>query len=90
MIIRACLPSLSAALFVSTALAQTPSWPIVDGHHLQPMQEQIDRKQDDRARQRNVDLQSDIDRLYDEILRRASAPTGASPSSMELEAGEAR
>jgi hypothetical protein len=89
-IIRACLLSLSSTLFITVAAAQTPSWPIVDGRHLQPTQQQVDRKQDDRARQRNVDLQSDVDRLYDEITRRACAATGASPSSMELEAGEAR
>jgi hypothetical protein len=69
MIIKAYLLSLSLALFIGVAAAQTPSGPIVDGRQLQPTQQQVDRKQDNRARQRNRDVQSQIDRLYDEILR---------------------
>jgi hypothetical protein len=90
MISRVCLLSLSSTLFITVAAAQTPSWPIVDGRHLQPTQQQVDSREHGHAGQRNVDLQSDVDRLYDEITRRASAATGASPLSMELEAGEAR
>ena len=75
MIIKAYLLSLSLALFIGVAAAQTPSGPIVDGRQLQPTQQQVDSKQDNRARQRNRDVQSQIDRLYDEILR-ASAPRG--------------
>ena len=75
MIIKAYLLSLSLALLIGVAAAQTPSGPIVDGRQLQPTQQQVDSKQDDRARQRNRDVQSQIDRLYDEILR-ASAPRG--------------
>ena len=75
MIIERCLLSLSLTLFIGVAAAQTPSGPIVDGRQLQPTQQQVDSKQDNRARQRNRDVQSQIDRLYDEILR-ASAPRG--------------
>jgi hypothetical protein len=74
-IIKAYLLSLSLALFIGVAAAQTPSWPIVDGRQLQPTQQQVDSKEDNRARQRNRDAQSQIDRLYDEIMR-ASAPRG--------------
>jgi NAD(P)-dependent dehydrogenase (short-subunit alcohol dehydrogenase family) len=90
MISRVCLLSMSSMLFITVAAAQTPPWPIVDGRHLQPTQHQVDSREHGHAGRRNVDLQSDVDRLYDEITRRASAATGASPLSMELEAGEAR
>jgi hypothetical protein len=75
MIIKACLLSLSLALFIGAAAAQTPSWPIVGGRQLQPTQQQVDSKEDNRARQWNRDVQSQVDRLYDEIMR-ASAPRG--------------
>jgi hypothetical protein len=67
-----CLLSLSSALFIGVAAAQTPSWPIVNGRHLQPIQQQLDM-QDIRARERNRAVQSEIDRLYDELMR-ASSP----------------
>jgi hypothetical protein len=88
-IIRACLLSLPSALVIGAAVGQTPSWPIVNGRQLQPTQQQIDSKEDERTRQRNRDGQSDIDRLYEEITR-AAAPPGPSPSSKQLEAGENR
>ena len=75
MIIKAYLLSLSLALFIGVAAAQTPSGPIVDGRRPQPTQQQVDSRVDDRARQWNRRVQSEIDRLYDEILR-ASAPRG--------------
>lgn len=89
MITRACLLSLSSVLVMGAAIGQTPSWPIVNGRQLQPTQQQIDGKEDERTRQRNRDGQSDIDRLYEEITR-AAAPPGLSPSSKQLEAGENR
>jgi hypothetical protein len=89
MTINALLLSLPFALGIGVAAAQTSSWPIVDGRQRQPTQQQIDRRESIDARQPGRDVQSDIDSLYDEIMR-ASAPTGASSSSMELEAGEAR
>src|SRR6202043_19572 len=59
MIINGCLLCLSLALFIGPAAAQTPSWPIVDGRQLQPTQQQIDTKEDDKARQWNRGVQSD-------------------------------
>ena len=73
MIIKAYLLSLSLVLFIGVAAAQPPSWPIVDGRQLQPTQQQVDKKVDNRARQWKRDVQSQIDRLYDEIMR-ASTP----------------
>jgi hypothetical protein len=75
MIIKAYLLSLSLALFIGVAAAQTPSGPVVDGRRPQPTQQQVDSREDNWARQRNRDVQSQIDRLYDEVIR-ASAPRG--------------
>jgi hypothetical protein len=75
MIIKAYLLSLSLALFIGVAAAQTPSGPIVDGRRPQPTQQQVDSREDDWARQRNRGVEPQIDRLYDEILR-TSAPRG--------------
>lgn len=61
--------SLSLALFIGAAAAQAPYWPIVNGRHLQPTQQQVDSTIDDRARQRSRGVQSEIDHLYDEIMR---------------------
>ena len=61
--------ALSLALLIGVAAAQSPSWPIVQGRQLQPTQQQIDSRLDDRARQRTRGVQSEIDRLYDEIMR---------------------
>jgi hypothetical protein len=75
MIIERCLLSLSLALFIGVAAAQTPPGPIVDGRRPQPTQQQVDSKEDDSARQWHRGVQSEIDRLYDEVMR-ASAPRG--------------
>jgi hypothetical protein len=48
---------------------QAQSWPIVNGRHLQPTQQQVDSRIDDRARQWSRAVQSEIDRLYVEIMR---------------------
>jgi hypothetical protein len=61
--------ALSLALLIGVAAAQSPSWPIVQGRQLQPTQQQIDGRLDDRARQWSRGVQSEIDRLYDEIMR---------------------
>jgi hypothetical protein len=74
-IIKTCLLSLSLALFMGVAAAQPSSWPIANGRRPQPTQQQIDSREDNTARQWNRSVQSDIDRLYDEIMR-ASAPQG--------------
>jgi hypothetical protein len=75
MIIEKCLLSLSLALFISVAAAQTPPGPIVDGRRQQPTQQKVDSKEDHSARQWSRGVQSEIDRLYDEVMR-ASAPRG--------------
>jgi hypothetical protein len=51
--------------------AQTPSGPIVSGRHLQPTQQQVDNREDHGVRQRDRAVQSEIDHLYDEIMRAA-------------------
>ena len=79
MIIRASLLALASALCIGAAAAQTASGPVVNGHRLQPIQQQIDPRQHQRAGPRNHNVQPDIDTLYDEIMR-AAAPPGRSPS----------
>ncbi len=71
MLIKTSVLLLSLALFIGVAAAQapSPSWPIVKGRHLQPTQQQVDNRGDERARQWSRDVQSKIDRLYDEIMR---------------------
>ena len=69
MLIKTSVLSLSLALFIGAAAAQAPSWPIIQGRHLQPTQQQVDSRVDDRARQWGRGVQSEIDRLYDEITR---------------------
>jgi hypothetical protein len=69
------LLSLSSALFIGVTAAQPPSWPIVNGRQLQPTQVQVDSWEDIRARERNRAVQSQIDRLYDELTRE-SPPRG--------------
>ena len=66
-----CLLSLSSALPMGAAVAQTPTWPIVNGRQLQPTQQQIDTRNADRTREWNRRVQSDVDRLYDELMREA-------------------
>ncbi len=69
MLIKTSVLSLSLALFIGVAAPQAQSWPIVQGRHLQPTQQQVDSRIDDRARQWSRGVQSEIDRLYDEIMR---------------------
>ena len=68
MLIKTSVLSLSLGLFIGAAAAQARSWPIVEGRQLQPTQQQVDSRVDDRARQRSRGVQSEIDRLYDEIM----------------------
>ena len=69
MLIMTSVLSLSFALSIGVAAAQAPSWPIVKGRHLQPTQQQVDSKGDERAHQCSRSVQSATDRLYDEIMR---------------------
>ena len=69
MIIKTSVLALALALSIGVAAAQAPSWPIVNGRHLQPTQQQVDRRVDDRSRQWSRGVQSEVDRLYDEIMR---------------------
>ena len=55
--------------------AQPPSWPIANGRRPQPTEQQIDSREDNASRQRNRAVQSEVDRLYVEIMR-ASTPRG--------------
>jgi hypothetical protein len=74
-IFKTSLLSLSLALFIGAAAAQPPPWPIANGRRPQPTQQQIESREDNAARQRNRGVQSEVDRLYDEIMR-ASSPHG--------------
>jgi hypothetical protein len=69
MLIKTSVLSLSLALFIGVAAPQDQSWPIVQGRHLQPTQQQVYSRLDDRARQWSRGVQSEIDRLYEEIMR---------------------
>jgi hypothetical protein len=60
---------LSSVLLAGNAVAQTPSWPITSGRHLQPTQQQIDSRENNPARQRDRDARSQVDRLFDELTR---------------------
>jgi hypothetical protein len=71
--IRTWLFLLSSVLLAGNAMAQTPSWPIIAGHHLQPTQQQIDSRENNAARQRDRDAQLEIDRIFDELTG-GSAP----------------
>jgi len=66
--------SLLSVLLIGLAAAQTPSWPIANGHQSQPTQQQIDSKGIDKARQWDRDVQPDIDRLYEELTRHSPRP----------------
>ena len=72
MILPTCLLFLSLALTPGITTAQTPSGPIVNGRHLQPTQQQVDNREDYGVRQRDRAVQSEIDHLYDEIMRAAA------------------
>ena len=85
-IFKTSLLSLSLALFVGAAAAQPPSWPIANGRRPQPTQQQIDSRENYAARQSNRAVQSEVDRLYLEIMCAAS-PQGRWPLSKQLEAG---
>jgi hypothetical protein len=71
--IKTCLLSLSFALLVGTAAAQTQLWPIVNGHQAQPTEQEVESREGYGARAREARVQSDIDGLYEEIIR-AAAP----------------
>jgi hypothetical protein len=68
-IFKTSLLSLSVALFIGAAAAQPPSWPIANGRRPRPTQQQIDSREDDAARLWNRAVQSEVDRLYVEIMR---------------------
>ena len=76
MLIKRSVLSLSLALFIGVTAPQAQSWSIVQGRHLQPTQQQVDSRLDDRSRQqsRGVRAQSEIDRLYDEIMHALGVP----------------
>jgi hypothetical protein len=59
------------ALTPGITTAQTPSGSFVSGRHLQPTQQQVDNREDYGVRQRDRAVQSEIDHLYDEIMRAA-------------------
>ena len=69
MLIKTSVLSLSLALSIGVAAAQAPSWPIVKGGYLQPTQQQVDSRGDDRTRQWSRGVQSETARLYDDIMR---------------------
>jgi hypothetical protein len=71
MIVKTCLLSLPFALLIGTAAAQTGPWPIVNGRQPQATELQVESKQANKARERDVPVQPEIDRLYDEIMRAA-------------------
>ena len=74
-VFKTSLPSISLALLIGVAAAQLPPWPIANGGRSQPTQQQINSREDDAARQWNRAVQSEVDRLYVEIMR-ASSPQG--------------
>jgi hypothetical protein len=63
------LLSLSWALPIGPAVAQPPTWPIVNGHQLQPTRQQLDTRNADRSREWNRRVQPEVDRLYEELMR---------------------
>jgi hypothetical protein len=69
MLINMSALSLSLALFIGVVVPQAQSWPIVNGRHLQPTQQQVDSRIDDRTRHWSRGVQSEIDRLYGKIMR---------------------
>jgi hypothetical protein len=71
-IFKTSLLPVSLALFIGVAAAQPPTWPIANGRRPQPTQQQIDSREDNAARHRNRAVQSEVDRLYVELMRAAS------------------
>ena len=74
-IFKTSLLSLSLALFIGAAAAQPPSWPIANGRRPRPTQQQIDSREHNATCQWDRAFQSEVDRLYVEIMR-ASSPQG--------------
>ena len=64
MLIKTSVLSLSFALFIGGAAAQVPSWPIDESRHLQPTQQQVDSKGDERALQCSRSVQSAVKSVY--------------------------
>ena len=80
MLIKTSVLSLSLALFIGAAAAQAPSRPIVNGRHLQPTQQQVDSRGDDRVRQWTRGVQSGAD-LETGYFRGIAVPShSASPA----------
>jgi hypothetical protein len=71
-ITKTCLMLAASALVVGVAAAQTLPGPIVNGRHLQPTEQQVESREDDRAREWNARVQSEIDRLYRELIPAAT------------------
>jgi hypothetical protein len=68
------LLALSAALvFAGAAAAQSLPDPIVGGRQRQPTQQEIDNREGHAAQQWDRRVQSEIDRLYGEIMRTSRA-----------------
>jgi hypothetical protein len=63
-----CALFLSSMLFVNAAAAQTPYGPAVDGHQLQPTQQQLES----RWTRWNQRVEPEVKHLYDEIMRAAA------------------
>jgi hypothetical protein len=78
-IIKTCLALAASALLIKGAAAQTPSGPTDDGRQpptvgnrqLQLTRQQIDRREDNGTSRQDRAVQSETDRLYDEIMRAA-------------------
>ena len=67
MLIRGSLVSLSLLALPGPL----PSWPIVEGHHLQPTQWQVDNVQSQEVRGHARAVQQEVDALYRSIMRAA-------------------
>jgi hypothetical protein len=83
MLIKTSVLSLSLALFIGVAAAQAQSGPIVQGRHLQPTQQQVDSRVDDRARQwsRGVQSGADLETAYFPGIAVPSHSASAAPRS---------
>ena len=68
MLIKASLLSLTLAASTGHTV-----WPIAQGNHLQPIQQQVEITKNSGVRQHARGAQSDVDALYEAIMR-ASAP----------------
>jgi hypothetical protein len=66
--------SLMSVLFIGLAMAQEPYGPIADGRQLQPTQQQLETRRDPGWDRWNRQSQSDVDRLYGDIMRAATPP----------------